>query len=115
MGICESKIQQGNIPQKERQINNIPVINQNVKQGKPEICGDHKYIPLNIQNEIAKSICKITIKAKGKKDDYGTGFFMNISDSLHCLVANYHVINEEMKNENIEIEIYNNKNEIEFK
>ena len=71
---------------------------------------DHKYIQLDIQNEIAKSICKIIIKIKGKKDNvYGTGFFMNISDSLHYLITNYHVINENIKNENIEIEIYNKK------
>ena len=104
MRIYKKKNQTGNnISQKESEINNMPVY-QNVMERKPELCRDHKYVPLNIQIEIAKSICKITIKIKGKENNvYGTGFFMNISNSLHYLITNYHVINENIKNENIEI------------
>ena len=86
MGICEAQA-------KEK-------LSQNV---------DHKNIPLVIFNEIAKSICKITIKIKGNKDNYGTGFFMKINDSSNFLITNYHIINEGIKTENIEISIYNNK------
>ena len=86
MGICEAQA-------KEK-------LSQNV---------DHKNIPLAIFNEIAKSICKITIKIEGNKDNYGTGFFMKINDSSNFLITNYHIINEGIKTENIEISIYNNK------
>ena len=49
-------------------------------------------------------------KSELKKETlYGTGFFMNYSDSLKCLITNYHVINPSLKNENIEIEIHNKK------
>ena len=110
MGKYQSKTQQKNIPQKESEKINIPVIHHNVIERKQELCRDHKYVPLNIQIEIAKSICKITIKIKGKENNvYGTGFFMNISNTLHYLITNYHVINENTKDEYIEIEIYNNK------
>ena len=34
---------------------------------------------------------------------------MNISDSFKSLVTNYHVLNEKILNENIEIEIWNKK------
>ena len=73
-----------------------------------EVLNDHKPVPLNIAIEVMKAICKITIKTiKGKL--YGTGFFMNYSDSLKCLITNYHVINPSLENENIEIEIHNKK------
>ena len=64
---------------------------------------------LNTQNEIAKSICKINIKREGNKDNNGNGFFMNVNEPLHYLITNYHLINEDLKIEYIEIEIYNNK------
>ena len=41
-----------------------------------------------------------------KEKAYGTGFFM-IYNSLKCLISNYHVINSDLLNKNIEIEIYN--------
>ena len=55
-----------------------------------------------------KSICKITIKVNNTHQ-FGTGFFMNIFDSFKSLVANYHVINEKILKENIEIGIWNEK------
>ena len=61
-----------------------------------------------IKNKIMKSICKITIGIK-EEITYGTGFFLNYSDSLKCLLTNYHVINPSVEKENIEIEIHNKK------
>ena len=64
----------------------------------------HKAIPVKIINEVKKSICKIIIKKE--KDIFGTGFFMKIK-SLKFLFTNYHVINQEYINDNIELEIWN--------
>ena len=68
----------------------------------------HKPVPLKIANKVLESISKITVKTN-KGILYGTGFFMNYSDSLKCLMTNYHVINPNVENENIEIEIHNKK------
>ena len=52
----------------------------------------------------------VRLQLKQKKGIiYGTGFFMKYSDSLKCLMTNYHIINPSVENENIEIEIYNKK------
>ena len=74
----------------------------------PELYTGHKPIPINIINKVLKSICKITIK---KGNIYGTGFFMNVSESLKYLITNYHIISQDKINEHIEIEIeiYNHK------
>ena len=40
---------------------------------------------------------------------YGTGFFMKISDTKKYLITNYHILSEEKINQNIEIEIHNNR------
>ena len=72
-----------------------------------EIYTGHKPIPMNIAIKVMKSICKITIKEKNGNISYGTGFFMNISNSLKYLVTNYHVINPTIINNNIELEIWN--------
>ena len=74
-----------------------------------EIDTGHKPIPIDIVNAVNKSICKITIKKKDKKIGNGTGFFMNISNSIKYLITNYHVINPDVINEYIEIEIWNHK------
>ena len=68
----------------------------------------HKQIPIKIVNKVLESICKITVETK-KGILYGTGFFMKYSDSLKCLMTNYHIINPNVENENIEIEIHNKK------
>ena len=47
----------------------------------------HKPVPLKIANKVLESISKITVKTN-KGILYGTGFFMNYSDSLKCLVTN---------------------------
>ena len=75
---------------------------------QPEKQTGHKPLPLDIANEVMKAICKIAI-GTNKGIIYGTGFFMNYSDSLKCLMTNYHVINPSVENENIEIQIHNKK------
>ena len=70
-----------------------------------EIDTGHKPIPIDIINTVMKSICKISIKIKDQKIQNGTGFFMNISNTIKYLITNYHVINPDLINENIEIEI----------
>ena len=66
----------------------------------------HKPVPLSIINKVKESICKIIIKKKGGIL-YGTGFFMKISESSKFLFTNYHAINKDLINDNIEIEIWN--------
>ena len=75
---------------------------------KSEVFTGHKPVPVKIINKVMKSICKITIETK-KGKSYGTGFFLNYSNSLKCLITNYHVINPSLENENITIEIHNKK------
>ena len=73
-----------------------------------EIIIGSKPIPVKIVIKVMKAICKIRIDTK-EGIAHGTGFFMNYSDSLKCLMTNYHVINPNVENENIEIEIHNKK------
>ena len=65
-------------------------------------------VPVNIINKATKSVCKITIK-KNEKKIFGTGFFMKVSDNEKYLITNYHVISQNNINDDIEIEIYNEK------
>ena len=68
-----------------------------------------KPIPMNISNKAMLSACKIKIKEKNNKDfKHGTGFFMKVSNSLGCLITNYHVIGNDKVYEYIELEIWNN-------
>ena len=71
-----------------------------------EVYTGKKTIPVDIINKVMKAICKITVKTN-EGIAYGTGFFMNYSDTLKCLMTNYHVINPSVENGNIEIEIHN--------
>ena len=73
-----------------------------------EVFTGHKPVPMKIANKVMNSVCKITIKLNAG-NHFGTGFFMNISDSLKSLVTNYHIINEKILNKNIEIKIWNEK------
>ena len=75
---------------------------------KSELFTVQKTIPVKIITKTMKAICKIAIKRK-EEIDYETGFFMTYSDTLKCLMTNYHVINPSLEKENIEIEIYNQK------
>ena len=92
MGICESKVQK----------------KEDRKDGKNEVITGHKPIPLKIANKVTKAVCKITIERNGRKA-YGTGFFLNYSDSKKYLLTCYHVINPTLENNKIEIEIHNQK------
>jgi V8-like Glu-specific endopeptidase len=76
-----------------------------VENRTKEIDTGHKPIPIDIINTVMKSICKISIKMKDQKIQNGTGFFMNISNTIKYLITNYHVINPDLINEDIEIEI----------
>ena len=75
---------------------------------KNESFDGNRLFSINIANKVLKSICKITVKRK-KGIVYGFGFFMNLTDSDKYLITNYDIISKEMINENIEIEIYDNK------
>ena len=76
-----------------------------INEKESEAYTGHKQIPIKIINKVLESICKITIKTK-KGIIYGTGFFMNYSDSLKCLITNYHVINPSFEKEKIEINVF---------
>jgi len=79
------------------------------KDGKDEvITGSAKPIPVNIAYKVTKAVCKITIEKNGGKD-YGTGFFLNNSDSKKYLMTCYHVINPSLENNKIILEIHNQK------
>ena len=79
------------------------------------IFSGHKKVPVKISNKVMKSICKITIEIK-KGIPYGTGFFLNYSNSLKYLITNYHIINPSLENENITVEIHNKeKMKLNFK
>ena len=78
-------------------------INQN-GWTKSEIFTGHKPVPVKIINQVMKSICQITIETK-KGKSYGTGFFLNYSNSLKYLITDYHVINPDPQKRK-----YNNKN-----
>ena len=104
MGICESKKSEAYNKHKP-----IPLtITHKYESKKFEAFTGHKPISLEIVNKVLQSLCKITVKTN-KGIIYGTGFFMNYSDSLKCLITNYHVINPSAENRNIEIEIHNKK------
>ena len=84
-------------------------INQNnLYQKIDEIYTGHRGVPIPIINKVFNSICKIIIR-KGGKTEYGTGFFMKVSDLLKYLITNYHIINPYIINNHTEIEIWNKK------
>ena len=73
-----------------------------------EISTGHKQIDINIALKAMKSIYNITaVYYNGK--NFGTGFFMKISDSLKYLITNCHILNPKLINKNIKIEWYNKK------
>ena len=113
MGICQSKQEDRN--QNNQNIQSIRSIgqkNQNIqnKQNKDSEMGLGRNIavPVKVINKTIKSVCKITIKANANTI-YGTGFFMRVSDTEKYLITNYHVINQSNINDDIEIEIDNQK------
>ena len=76
---------------------------------KDEVDTGHKPVPIDLANTVIKSICKIVVKLDEYKYLNGTGFFMKISDSIKCLITNYHVIKPDFINKKIEIELWNHK------
>ena len=68
--------------------------------------GSAKPIPVNIAYKVTKAVCKITIEKNGGIS-YGTGFFLNNSDSKKYLMTCYHVINPSLENCKIVLEIHN--------
>ena len=64
-------------------------------------------MPVSIINKGTQSICKIFYENNGKRCN-GTGFFMNLNNSLKCIITNYHIIPKDLIVNNINIEIHNN-------
>ena len=62
-------------------------------------------LPLQTYEKTKRTICKIIINNIFK----GTGFFVKTSDSKKYLITNNSIISVNGINENIEIELYNNK------
>ena len=77
-------------------------------QAKEVNIGSAKLIPLKIANKMTKAVCKIIIETK-KGIIYGTGFFLNYSNSKKYLMTCYHVINPSFENYKIQLEIHNKK------
>ena len=121
MGICESKKLKGEIgveiknqikdELKQELKSDIKRKRKNVSKGeaKIEVLIEQKAININVIYKVTKAICKIIIKSKLWGIFHGTGFFMNFSKSLRCLVTNYHVINPNLDYKYIELEIHNKK------
>jgi len=77
---------------------------------KDEIIIGPKPVPMDAANKAIKSICKITTKMPNDQIGNGTGFFMKVSDSMKCLITNYHVVDPKLINNIIEIEVWNHTN-----
>ena len=120
MGLCYSNI---NEKERKRQFHDINMKNNELKNLNDKIInnddiqvlnprenenrtGHADIIPLKIINQVSKSICKIIYEYKSKKY-YGTGFFMLVNN-MKFLITNHHNINEDLINQIINIEIYNN-------
>ena len=82
--------------------------NSMIKNRENQALHGHPPIPLNLALEAMKSICKISYHYNNQIT-FGTGFFMKYSDTLQLLITNYHVIYPKLINNNIQIEIWNNK------
>ena len=102
MGICGEERNKKTIKIKEK--------HDSFDEGKINVINPEKngVFSVKIVNKVMKSICKITIKTE-RGNNFGTGFFLNYSDELKLLLTNYHVINPNLENANIEIEIHNKK------
>ena len=128
MGICQSKppktaqnihmLGRENIPNEQNvpKIENRP-INQNManrqnpidrKNNGYEMATSNKSVPVDIIIKARQSICKIIIKSNTGVI-YGTGFFMMVSDTEKYLITNNHVISQNNINDDIKIEIHNQK------
>ena len=102
----KTSINQSTILLKNEKKNDLK--NEIKNKSKSSVIIGNKLILPEINSKVMKSVCKIIIKTK-KEILYGTGFFLNYSDSKKYLITNYHIINSNLEIENIEIQIYNNK------
>ena len=102
-----NQINLGNNSNESKILNNF-MKNSLIKNRENQALHGHPPISLNLAIETMKSICKISYHYNNKTT-LGTGFFMKHSDSLQLLITNYHVISPELMNNNIKIEIWNNK------
>ena len=106
----------GNIKTKEEMNEKMNHKNETKKESKNEpridekneVIKQHIAVPLKVLIQATKAVCKIRIEANGGIT-YGTGFFIKYSDSKKFLVTWYNVINRTLENDNIELEIHNNK------
>ena len=110
MGICDS-FGNGNTKISTNNNNNNGKTNSNYTNEvktciTKELTLKGKPVPVDLINEVLKSICKIIVNNNPKK--YGTGFFMYYK-SLKVLISNYHVISPDLINKNIEIVLCNRK------
>ena len=73
----------------------------------------NKPVPISIITQSIKCVCKIEIKEDGKLISGGTGFFMKLINSAKYLITAGYLINDEVINNNqIEVEIWNEKKTI---
>ena len=68
--------------------------------------GNDKMIPIDIIDKLKKSFCKISYN----KQNNGTGFFISLNNSFKYIMTNYNLISENLINNIINIQLYNNRN-----
>ena len=56
-----------------------------------------------------KSLSKITEKIPNNQSWIGTGFFLIVSDSVKCLITNYHIIDPKFIDNIVEISVCHKK------
>ena len=77
-----------------------------------ELYTGHKPISLKVSFQVMKSICKIIIIKSQNKINFGTGFFMKISDIENYLITNNHIISQEIVDKYmVELEINTENNQ----
>ena len=84
----------------------------NLQKSNPKIKNnssiDHPPVPLNVVEEVKKSLCTINIKTK-EEDKITNGFFIKTQNYNKYLVAKDSINPDDIINEEIELEIYNHK------
>ena len=110
MGLCESDTNKNQITNSIKS-NKLKEINDNSKNnslGVNENVGLTAQIKFSTMEIVRKSICKIIIYTTENDGIRGTGFFILINN-IKYLMTNYHNINKNTINNNIILELYNNK------
>ena len=119
MGICEcdnpkptenmhNNFDGERIPNKQNMQRTNMQNTQDKKSNGNEMATANKSISVDIIINARKSICKI-IRKSIDGILYGTGFFMKVSDTEKYLITNNHCISRKNINDDIKIEIYNQK------